>query len=289
MRESHCWGTQDKHFTHWTWSLTWSNKNTFIIHLFEIAYNEIGAEGGRAIAEALKTNTSLTELNLGLTQQPQQQHFSFSHFQITANNIGSEGCRAIAATLKTNTSLTELNLGLTQHKYQLFSFSHSQITANKIGDEGWRAIAAALEANTSLKKLCLSCEAIKTLSLYIFLKSQGIKLEMMEPEPLLRDSRATLHSLYLIFIWYSNIATSHFFTFESQAISLEMKEPEPLLSHSRQTPRSLNLVLKVIQQQHFSFSHSQITANKIGDEGCRAIAAALEANTSLTQLDLRAT
>ena len=33
--------------------------------------NGIGAEGGKAIAEALKTNTSLTKLYLSVTQQQQ--------------------------------------------------------------------------------------------------------------------------------------------------------------------------------------------------------------------------
>ena len=35
----------------------------------QITDNQIGAEGGKAIAEALKTNTSLTWLDLSTTQQ----------------------------------------------------------------------------------------------------------------------------------------------------------------------------------------------------------------------------
>ena len=58
--------------------------------------------GATAIAKALETNTTLSELNLDY------------------NNIGDEGATAIAKALETNTTLSELNLG-----------------GNNIGDE-WR-------------------------------------------------------------------------------------------------------------------------------------------------------
>ena len=46
--------------------------------------NEIGAEGAKAIGEALKVNTSLTEIDLN------------------NNNIGVEGAKAIGEALKVN-------------------------------------------------------------------------------------------------------------------------------------------------------------------------------------------
>ena len=48
--------------------MTQTSPELFILTLFKITGNEIGAEGGRAIAETLKTNTSLTQLDLELTQ-----------------------------------------------------------------------------------------------------------------------------------------------------------------------------------------------------------------------------
>ena len=54
--------------------------------------NEIGPEGAIAIADALKINTSIKELNLW------------------KNKIGPEGAIAIADALKINTSIEELNL-----------------------------------------------------------------------------------------------------------------------------------------------------------------------------------
>ena len=54
--------------------------------------NRIGAEGARALAEALKTNKALTSLDL------------------RRNSIGAEGARALAEALKTNSALTSLDL-----------------------------------------------------------------------------------------------------------------------------------------------------------------------------------
>ena len=54
--------------------------------------NNIGDEGGKAIGEALKVNTSLTKIDL------------------YENNIGDEGGKTIGEALKVNTSLTEINL-----------------------------------------------------------------------------------------------------------------------------------------------------------------------------------
>ncbi|KAL1504242.1 hypothetical protein AB1Y20_010651 [Prymnesium parvum] len=56
------------------------------------ADNRIGAKGAKEVAAALKTNTTLTSLNL------------------SGNDIGAEGAKEVAAALKTNTTLTSLNL-----------------------------------------------------------------------------------------------------------------------------------------------------------------------------------
>ena len=58
-------------------------KNNSITTL-DLGGNNIGVEGAKAIAEALKVNESITELNL------------------YNNNIGDEGAKAIAEALKEN-------------------------------------------------------------------------------------------------------------------------------------------------------------------------------------------
>ena len=90
------------------------------IHTLDLAFKGLTTEQAIQIAEALKTNTTLTNLNLG------------------SNQIGDEGARAIADALQTNTRLISLNLEF-----------------NQIGAAGARAIADALQTNTTMTHLGL--------------------------------------------------------------------------------------------------------------------------------------
>ena len=79
-----------------------------------LGMNGIGDEGVIAISEALKTNSTLTELGL-------QSKWD------STNKIGPAGAQALADMLKVNSPLKVLNL------YD-----------NQIGDEGAKALAAVL-------------------------------------------------------------------------------------------------------------------------------------------------
>ena len=70
--------------------------------------NNIGDEDAKALTNALKVNSALSELYL------------------SGNSIGDEGAKAFANAIKDNKTLTYLHLG-----------------ANKIGDEGAKAFANA--------------------------------------------------------------------------------------------------------------------------------------------------
>ena len=88
------------------WKLDWVYKNMEVflgaeetkrlrdgsLTSIKLRYNNIGAEGGKAIGEGLKVNTSLTSIYLRY------------------NNIGDEGGKAIGEGLKVNTSLTSIHL-----------------------------------------------------------------------------------------------------------------------------------------------------------------------------------
>ena len=65
-------------------------ESEYLVDSIYLNDNKIGDEGAKAIGEALKVNTSLTEIDLG------------------HNKIGTEGAKAIGEALKVNTSLTEL-------------------------------------------------------------------------------------------------------------------------------------------------------------------------------------
>ena len=85
----------------------------------------VGGRGGYdqvvVLAEALKTNTTVTELGL------------------SDNNLGAEGAAALANALQTNTTLKVLHL-----------------THNNLGADGVAALANALNINTTLSTLVLS-------------------------------------------------------------------------------------------------------------------------------------
>ncbi|KJE97224.1 hypothetical protein CAOG_07665 [Capsaspora owczarzaki ATCC 30864] len=98
--------------------------NTTLTEL-RLSYCQIGEAGARAIAEALRVTTTLTLLRLNV------------------NGIGSAGVRTIAEALKVNKTVTVLNL-----------------SENQIGDIGAQVIADALKVNTTLKYLVLSANQI---------------------------------------------------------------------------------------------------------------------------------
>jgi len=108
----------------------------------------MGAAGAKAIAEALKVNSSLTELDLHINSigdeggkaiaEALKGNSSLTTLYLLSNSIGAEGGKAIAEALTVNSSLTWLNL-----------------ESNSIGDEGGKAIAEALRVNSSLKMLNL--------------------------------------------------------------------------------------------------------------------------------------
>ncbi|AIK95649.1 hypothetical protein [Candidatus Odyssella acanthamoebae] len=87
--------------------------------------NQIGDTGGTALGEALKTNTTLTFLDLGNKDWGK-------------NKIGNRGGTALGEALKINTTLTYLDLG-----------------DNKISNSGVVALGEALKTNTTLTSLDL--------------------------------------------------------------------------------------------------------------------------------------
>ena len=69
------------------------------------------------MSEALKINTTLTELDLSCEDQRRHtkdidQQFTLFHFsKSTGNNIGDTGATSMSEALKINTTLTALDLG----------------------------------------------------------------------------------------------------------------------------------------------------------------------------------
>ena len=71
----------------------------------------MGGEATRALSEALRVNTTLTELDLGCEQQSSNDNQCIVNFNdISDNKIGGEGTHALSEALKVNTALTTLSL-----------------------------------------------------------------------------------------------------------------------------------------------------------------------------------
>ena len=85
----------------------------YIIHFTD---NQIGDDGAKAISEALKTNQSITHINLSCMNT--NSHFQLNSLSLTlnyifhfiGNKIGDDGARAISEALKTNQSITYIDL-----------------------------------------------------------------------------------------------------------------------------------------------------------------------------------
>jgi len=84
-----------------------------------LSYNKFGAAGGVALAGALKVNVALTNLvlfNCNLTDikelaEALKSNRSLSKLDLSGNAFGPAGVAALAGALKVNVALTDLNLG----------------------------------------------------------------------------------------------------------------------------------------------------------------------------------
>ena len=149
---------------------------------------KLGPKGGMALAEVLKSNTTLETLEsaalpsnpLAHTFSPHSTHVlctcSFSPClcrvrRLCDNELGPEGGMALAEALKSNTTLKELKSAALPSNplahtfkphstYVLCTCSFSpclcgvrRLRDNELGPEGGMALAEALKSNTTLKEL----------------------------------------------------------------------------------------------------------------------------------------
>ena len=123
------------------------------------------------MGEALKSNTTLTELNLD-SKTKERRHKTFinnSPFSVLfiqkANYIGETGATSLSEALKSNTTLKRLNLGSEDKRKRTHKkIIHLQFTlpfsstANEIGNTGAISLSETLKSNTTLTKLKLESE-----------------------------------------------------------------------------------------------------------------------------------
>ena len=226
----------------------------------DLSYNNIGDEGAKVIADALKGNKTLTTLDLSHNNievegtkalaEALKDNKTLTTLNLSHNEIGDEGAKAIAEALRINTTLTTLNLRISKigdkgakdiaealkENQTLISMD---LKSNNIGDEGAKALADALRINTTLT----------TLNLF----STGVGAEGAKAIAEALKANETLTTLDLV--------ENHIGAEGAKAIADALK--------GNKTLTTLDL-----------------SGSNIGYSGAKAIAEALKANKTLTTLDL---
>ena len=136
----------------------------------------IGASGASSLARALRSNRSLTYLDLSFNEiweagfaalgEVLQANCTLSHLFLCGNAMGDSGTASLGEGLKSNRSLTRLYL-----------------TENGIGDPGAEALGKAMQSNHSLTHLNLQVNRIGDLgaaALASALESTGIQLTHLD-------------------------------------------------------------------------------------------------------------
>ena len=146
------------------------------IHQHFVRCDLIGASGASSLARALRSNRSLTYLDLSFNEigkagaaalgEALQSNCTLSHLFLCSNAIGDSGTASLGEGLQSNCSLSRLYL-----------------TENGIGDTGAEALGKAMQSNRSLTHLNLQVNLIGDLgaaALARALKSTGIQLTHLD-------------------------------------------------------------------------------------------------------------
>ena len=132
--------------------------------------NKIGDTGATSLSEELKSNTTITKLDLSREHKRNTQITSINNppfyilIKSTGNNIGEAGATSLSDALKSNTTLTKLNLSGKYKRTRTIAptstpfFIVIKSTANNYGIRGATSLSGALKSNVTLTELNLSCE-----------------------------------------------------------------------------------------------------------------------------------
>ncbi|KAF9311496.1 hypothetical protein BGZ91_006793 [Linnemannia elongata] len=136
-------------------SLAEALKTNSILTTLDLQYNKIGSYEVEVMAEALKTNSTMITLYLGnnLIGDSGAQSMSvvlktnstLTTLSFDHNSIGVNGAQALSEAFKTNSTLTTLDL-----------------QRNSIGFDGAKALAEALKTNSTLTTLDLGLNSIRS-------------------------------------------------------------------------------------------------------------------------------
>ena len=233
--------------------------NTTLTQL-DLRDNNIGDAGATSLAEAMKVNTTLTQLvlrqnNIGdagaaSLAEAMKVNTTLTQLDLLGNNIGDAGATSLAEAMKVNTTLTQLVLW-----------------QNSIGDTGATSLGKAMKVNTALTQLVLWQNNIGDAGAASLAEATKVN--------------ATLTQLDLS---HNNIGDAGS-TSLGEAMKVNTTLTQLNLRHNHigdAGASSLGEAMKVNK----ALTQLVLWQNNIGDAGSASLAEAIKVNTTLTQLDL---
>ena len=252
--------------------------------------SDIGDAGATALAEVLRTNTTLN--CLGLYNNPGignpsvislcealKVNTTLSSLDLSRTGISDAGVLSLEEVLKTNaSSLTSLLLSDIKISHQSLksiaevlrvnsTLKDLEFEGNKVGVGGTKLIAESLKANTTLKLLSLSRNNIKAKCGRLF--SDSLKVN------------GTLESLTLA----KNALGSRGAQLLSDGLRVNTSLRHLDLSGNSIGSEGAESIAETIRV-HASLTSLKLSGNNIGDPGANKVSEALKDNVSLRKLDL---
>ncbi|KAH3764809.1 leucine-rich repeat protein [Pelomyxa schiedti] len=239
--------------------------------LLNLDDNNLGPEGTRHIAEALKVNRSLDTLSLASNRiGAQGTRFIFdglaankylSRLNLSDNGIGPDGALFICAGVQLNKSLIVLHIQGTQLRYPNLTKEE-----NELGPDGVRDFAQSFRSKT-LTELNLSSNKIGP---------YGAKFVCQ----LIRTNNS-LRSLEL----KNNMFGPEGSSFLTEGISSTKSLTHLDLQENAIGPKGMQLLSSPLAL-NTSIVHLNLNGNSVGMEGVSCLCTALQTNYTLTQLNL---
>ena len=262
--------------------------NTTMTELYLLC-NYIGAADAASLAEAMKVNTSLTKLGLEENDigdagaasfaEAMKVNTTLTQLLLWGNDIGATGAASLAEAMKVNTTLTQLDLG-----------------ENNIGAAGADSLAEAMKVNTTLTQLDLQennigvvgaaslAEAMKvnTTLTQLFLEKNNIGAAGAAS---LAEAMIVNTTLTQLSLWTNNIGVVGAASL-AEAMKVNTTLTQLNLHHNNigaAGAASLAEAMKV----NATLTQLDLQHNNIGDVGAASLAEAMKVNATLTQLALQ--
>ena len=265
-------------------------KRSVSLSSFHLIVSDIGDAGATALAEVLRTNTTLKRMDLhknpGIGNpsvmslcEALKVNTTLSSLDLSGTGISDAGVLSLVEVLKTNTSsLTSLSLSeikISHHSVKSIAevlrvnstLKELKFEGNNVGSDGAELIAESLKANTTLKILILSKNNIKAPCGGIF--SDALKVNGTLESLTLAENDLGVHGAQLL----------------SEGLKVNTSLRHLDLSGNSIGTKGAESIAETIRV-HASMTGLKLSWNGIGDAGANKVSEALKVNVHLKELDL---